>query len=102
MNHTEEIAMESSLFKIKSAVKFIVFFSLLLLSLLFFSPANAASSTREVNASVHGSNAAPVQLAYYRGHYHRHWRGYHYHRGPYWHRGYHHRGYHRGHYHRHW
>lgn len=78
--------MESSLVKFNSAIKYLAGFSLLLLALLFISPANAAA--REVNAPI---NAAPIQLAYYGGYYHyHHWNRWHrwhrYHHWHYWHR----------------
>lgn len=82
--------MESYLYKFKRTLKFISVFSLLLSSLLFAAPASALS--REVNPTL---STASLQLAYYGGYYHNHWR--HYHR---WHRGHH---WHRGHWHhRHW
>ena len=72
--------MDSYLFKYKSVFKLLAALSVLICALIFASPANAAS--REVNPTT--PTATPVQVAYWGG-YHRHWRGYGWHRYHRWH-----------------
>lgn len=78
--------MESYLYKYKTAIKLIAFFCLLFWTLLFATPASAA--TREANAP---ARAAPIQLAYYGGYYRYHHSRYNnWHRYHHWHHRHHH------------